>query len=224
MALRPSKQRVHSVRRSALLLVASLTFASLYTVNAQSTDLTNADVVRLVSAGVPNDTTIAAIDQARHRQFDVTAAAIAALKQAGVPDSIIAAMRRVSPPPPAPPSAPAQVVGQASSLVGLTADQVRSKIGSPTSIQNRIWYFDSAAGTLRVYFNNGAATEVHPGDFALNALGRGAAPTSVPSALTSPTGGIVCRDGTVSGATNRQGACSGHGGINGSTTRRKKKG
>lgn len=121
--------------RSAALLVAVLSSAPLTGTAQSAAGITISDVVRLVSAGVSADTTVAAIEQARQRQFDVTTAGLAALKQAGVPESVIAAMLWAS--PPAPVTTPAPALGRASSLVGLTTDQARRCRSDPHSVCQR---------------------------------------------------------------------------------------
>jgi len=128
--------------------------------------VTNADVMKLVAAGVDDNTVIAVIEQARLQKFDVGPEALNALRASRVPETVITAMQRISSPSPAAPSSPVPISGQAYSLVGLTEDQLRTRLRAPTTILNGVWYFDSDAETLRVYVTNGVVSEVHPADFA----------------------------------------------------------
>jgi hypothetical protein len=79
-----------------LMLAAVLSMARLQAQSgAQAGALTNSDVVRLLSLGVSDRTVLAVIQEAKQRQFDGTADSINALKAAGVPEAIIAAIQRV---------------------------------------------------------------------------------------------------------------------------------
>ena len=80
-------------------------------------EMTNSDVVKLVSAGLSEQVVLAATAQAPSRKFDLAPAALVELKSKGVPDSVIAAMLSVHAPavrpasmtvsaPPAPPRDP----------------------------------------------------------------------------------------------------------------------
>jgi hypothetical protein len=62
------------------------------------------------------------------------------------------------------------VTGPASSLIGHTEAQVRSELGPPSLTQGVSWHFDSAVGTLTLYFKNGVVSEVNPPDFELGVL------------------------------------------------------
>ena len=61
---------------------------------AASAGLTNADILKMVKAGLGDTVVIAAIDGAASQQFDLTPAGLIALKSGGVADTIIAAMQR----------------------------------------------------------------------------------------------------------------------------------
>lgn len=55
---------------------------------------TNADVVRLLSLGVSDQTVVSVIQEVTQRQFDTGAESIAALKASGASDAVLAAIRR----------------------------------------------------------------------------------------------------------------------------------
>jgi hypothetical protein len=77
-----------------------------------SSVLTNVDVVQMLKSGFADSTVIAVIQKAKTR-FDLTSAALAELRYAGVPDSVIVAMVEsagAAPNAPAPPAPPAPVV------------------------------------------------------------------------------------------------------------------
>jgi hypothetical protein len=54
--------------------------------------MTNADVIKMVSAGLNETIIVAAIRQAKHTSFDISADGLVALKTAGVSDGIVAVM------------------------------------------------------------------------------------------------------------------------------------
>ncbi len=54
--------------------------------------MTNADVVKMVAAGLSADVIVASIRQAKNRNFDVSANALVELKTKNVPESVILAM------------------------------------------------------------------------------------------------------------------------------------
>lgn len=69
--------------------------------------LTNADVVKMVEAGISPDVVVASIRQAKERDFTLTPDALIELKKKGVPDLVIGAMLNPAPsPPPAYPIVP----------------------------------------------------------------------------------------------------------------------
>jgi len=74
---------------SGLLLALVLGFGG---AEARAETLTNADVVKLVEAGLANDTINLKIRSAADSRFDTSTAGLAALAQAGVPDSVVRAM------------------------------------------------------------------------------------------------------------------------------------
>lgn len=78
------------------LLAITLTLALLGALSAQERKaLTNEDVVKMVKAGLPESTVVLAIQQGEPR-FDTSASALVALKQGGVPSSVMEAMIRAS--------------------------------------------------------------------------------------------------------------------------------
>ena len=89
-----------------------------------TTPLANADVIKMVAANLGDPVTIAAIENARRRSFDLSVDGLIALKKGGVPDAVIIAMLRtaaVDAPPggaeerrPAPERSPAPVARPAS--------------------------------------------------------------------------------------------------------------
>lgn len=71
--------------------------------------LGNADVVKLVQAGLSAETIEAKIASSSDHDFDTSTDALVALAQQGVPDRVIRAMiqrDRVAPVPPVPPTPP----------------------------------------------------------------------------------------------------------------------
>ena len=73
---------------------------------AQSSTLTNADIVKMVKGGVPPPFIEASIQRARVRNFDLSADALVELKKQGVPDSVIGMMFKTASPSEAAPMAP----------------------------------------------------------------------------------------------------------------------
>jgi hypothetical protein len=127
------------------------------------------------------------------------------------------------------------------SLIGLTAQQIAAQLGLPSSSATDVAYYDTKAGTLRVYFKNGVVSDTQPANFdlsvfpglAISQAATGGAAAAKPStgsgsytnsdgqrvqsptrAATPPAGATAqCRDGTYSFSRNRSGTCSGHGGV-----------
>ena len=62
---------------------------------AATTPLTNADVVKMVAARLGDAVIITAIERSPRRNFDVSVDGLIALKQAGVPDGVIAVMQKL---------------------------------------------------------------------------------------------------------------------------------
>lgn len=104
------------MRRVAIVVVVLLALV-VAKPNGQTatTPLTNADVVKMVAARLGDAVIITAIERSPRRTFDVTVDGLIGLKQAGVPDAVIAVMQRLPaektsapplPPPPASPVAP----------------------------------------------------------------------------------------------------------------------
>jgi TonB family protein len=111
-------------------------------------------------------------------------------------------------------AAPATIVrDQASSLVGLTGEQVRSRIGFPSTVNKAEWHFDSSSGKLRIHWKDGVVTEVDPATFDLAFLiGRLQSPAERPS----PTQVLGDRDsnlgpGVPLGRLNLKDYCQAHG-------------
>lgn len=96
------------MRRLSSLIVALAFFSSLgmptRAQQAPPKPLTNADIVKMVKAGLGDSVTIAAIQQASQKSFDLSPEALVALKQAGVTEGILKAMLGTSAPAQAAPS------------------------------------------------------------------------------------------------------------------------
>lgn len=94
---------LHRLTVTALVWTLSIPVGSpkLAANQAQPTALTNADVVKLVEAGLSPEVVIASIRQARERNFTLTPDALIELKKKGVPDSVIAVLLNPAPTTPA---------------------------------------------------------------------------------------------------------------------------
>jgi hypothetical protein len=78
-----------------ILLICLVAVAAASPIRAQAPaakPLTNADVIKLVQAGLSEDLVIASIEQAARKSFDLSADGLISLKQAGVPESVIGVM------------------------------------------------------------------------------------------------------------------------------------
>ena len=78
--------------RVLAVLLAALVPALAMAQSPPAQEMTNSDVVKLVSAGLSEQVVLAAIAQAPSRKFDLAPAALVELKNKGVPDLVIAAM------------------------------------------------------------------------------------------------------------------------------------
>lgn len=63
------------------------------TASASASKMTNADVVKLIAAGLSEQVVITAVRQAPNREFDLSPSGLLALKAANVPDAVIVAMQ-----------------------------------------------------------------------------------------------------------------------------------
>lgn len=90
----------------SVALVAAFVVALSSSLFAQSAALTNADVVKMVEAGLPPEVVVGSIRQAKERNFTLTPDALIDLKKKGVPDPVIGAMLNPAPSPPAYPIVP----------------------------------------------------------------------------------------------------------------------
>ncbi len=81
----------HKNLRSGLFIVCALACG------LRAFGMTNADVIKMVDAGLGTDVILAAVIGASERKFETSADHLIALKTARVPDSVLAAM--VAPPP-----------------------------------------------------------------------------------------------------------------------------
>jgi len=108
--------------------------------------MTNEDVVRLVAAGTPESEILDAI-RTKPAAFDVSEEMIQELRLAGVPDSVVAAMKaRTTPPPaPAPDRPPRGTAAVAVALSGTKTlkcpafadEDVKARLHLPKEIEER---------------------------------------------------------------------------------------
>ena len=104
---------------------------------AQSTSaLSNADVIKMVKAGLSEQVVLASIDSATSKQFDVSPNGLIALKTGGVSDAIIGAMQRAtSGPAKAVPSAGPAVEAPVSATPPPAPKQVTVAAGTELKVQ-----------------------------------------------------------------------------------------
>jgi hypothetical protein len=110
---RANTNAVFSTIAAALLALVSVQSAS-----AQSTPLTNTDVVRLVAMRVSDQTVIAVIHEANTTRFDLSAQALSNLAVYAVSPAVIGAMRQPSAPPAIGFAVPQPSTGGAQTLAG----------------------------------------------------------------------------------------------------------
>jgi len=114
----------------------------------------------------------------------------------------------------------APAIGSTSMLNGKSESQVQERLGPPSLANGGVWYYDTAKGTLKVYFTGGAVSSVSPSDFNVGEVNQTRAAAAdekqkqaeVPP--SPPPGAIArCGDGSYVLAAHQRGVCYGHGGV-----------
>ena len=75
-----------------LILLAIVFASAVFAQSAWAAPVTNQDVVKLVKSGLSESTILLTVNSADATNFDTSAAALANLGTAGVPDSVVQAM------------------------------------------------------------------------------------------------------------------------------------
>jgi hypothetical protein len=128
-----------------LLATILLTAFSIHSASAQSPELTNADVTRLVAMGVSDETVIAVIKEAKATHFDLSASALGELAVSRVSTAIIGAMRQASTPSAALEQSPTVARPQTLADAAAAAQSAKRTSTSDTLELGRRTYVSSSA-------------------------------------------------------------------------------